>query len=50
LLRSQWRPFKNLRTHITKADTIIYRSAKPMCELPDESALLPEYTDSEDCS
>jgi transposase len=30
-LRSQWRPFKNLRTHITKADTIIYRSSEPEC-------------------
>jgi transposase len=30
-LRSQWRPFKNLRTHITKADTIIYRSSQSDC-------------------
>ena len=28
LLRSQWRAFKNLRTHITKADTVVYRSRK----------------------
>ncbi len=25
LLRREWRAFKNARTHITKADTIIYR-------------------------
>ena len=31
VLRSQWRPFKNLRTHITKADTIIYRSSQADC-------------------
>ena len=31
VLRSQWRPFKNLRTHITKADTIIYRSSQSDC-------------------
>ena len=31
VLRSQWRPFKNLRTHITKADTIIYRSSRGDC-------------------
>ena len=31
MLRSQWRPFKNQRTHITKADTIIYRSSQPDC-------------------
>ena len=30
-LRSNWRPFKNLRTHITKADTIIYRSTLRDC-------------------
>ena len=30
-LRSQWRAFKNLRTHITKADTIIYRSSQSDC-------------------
>jgi hypothetical protein len=28
-LRRQWRAFKNPRTHITKADTIIYRRAAP---------------------
>jgi len=30
-LRSNWRPFKNARTHITKADSIIYRSSKFDC-------------------
>jgi hypothetical protein len=31
VLRSQWRAFKHLRTHITKADTIIYRSSQADC-------------------
>ena len=31
VLRRQWRPFKHLRTHITKADTIIYRSSQSDC-------------------
>jgi hypothetical protein len=26
-----WRPFKNSRTHITKADTIVYRSIQRDC-------------------
>jgi transposase len=30
-LRRQWRPFKTPRTHVTKADTIIYRSSKSDC-------------------
>ena len=30
-LRRQWRAFKNSRTHITKADTIIYRSSQSDC-------------------
>lgn len=30
-LRRQWRAFKNPRTHITKADTIIYRSSQSDC-------------------
>ncbi len=30
-LRSNWRPFKNPRDRITKADTIIYRSSQPDC-------------------
>jgi hypothetical protein len=31
VLRSQWRAFKNPRTHVTKADTIIYRSSQADC-------------------
>jgi len=31
VLRSQWRIFKNLRTHVTKADTVIYRSSQSDC-------------------
>jgi len=30
-LRSEWRPFKISRTHITKVETIIYRSSQPDC-------------------
>jgi transposase len=30
-LRSEWRAFKSPRTHVTKADTIIYRSSQPDC-------------------
>jgi IS5 family transposase len=30
-LRNNWRPFKNPRDRITKADTIIYRSSQPVC-------------------
>src|SRR5664279_5960059 len=30
-LRSEWRPFKNPRDHITKADTIVYRSSAKDC-------------------
>jgi hypothetical protein len=30
-LRSQWRAFKSPRTHVTKADTIIYRSSQSDC-------------------
>lgn len=30
-LRNQWRPFQNPRTHVTKADTIIYRSSQSDC-------------------
>jgi transposase len=30
-LRSEWRAFKNARTHVTKADTIIYRSSQSDC-------------------
>ena len=50
-LRRQWRPFKNLRTHITKADTIIYRRQPiRLRDVPNEGALLSEHTDSEDRS
>jgi len=31
VLRRQWRAFKRLRTHITKADTIIYRASQFDC-------------------
>src|SRR5437870_13532393 len=31
VLRSKWRALKNLRTHLTKADTIIYRSSQSNC-------------------
>ena len=31
VLRRQWRPFKRIRSHITKADTIIYRSSQADC-------------------
>jgi transposase len=31
VLRREWRVFKNRRTHITKADTIIYRSRQADC-------------------
>jgi transposase len=30
-LRSEWRPFATARTHVTKADTIIYRSRQSDC-------------------
>jgi hypothetical protein len=30
-LRSEWRPFATARTHITKADTIVYRSRQSDC-------------------
>ena len=31
MLRRQWRAFKIQRTHVTKADTIIYRSSQADC-------------------
>ena len=31
-LRSQWRAFRNPRVHVTKADTIIYRSSQLDCQ------------------
>ena len=30
-LRSNWRPFKNPRTHLTKMNTIVYRSSQLDC-------------------
>jgi hypothetical protein len=30
-LRSEWRAFKNQRSHVTKADTIIFRSRQTDC-------------------
>jgi len=30
-LRREWRPYKNPRTHITRADTIVYRSSNSDC-------------------
>ena len=33
VLRSQWRVFNNLRTHITKANTIIYRARQSDCAM-----------------
>jgi hypothetical protein len=30
-LKSEWRPFKNHRTHVTKADTVTYRSSALDC-------------------
>jgi len=30
-LRSEWRPFKTPRSHVTQADTIIYRSSQRAC-------------------
>ena len=30
-LKSNWRPFKNPRTHITQADTIVYRASSKDC-------------------
>jgi Transposase DDE domain len=31
VLRSNWRPFKNVRTHMTKTESIIYRSRQSDC-------------------
>lgn len=31
-LRINWRPFKNPRSHVTKADTLIYRSSQADCK------------------
>lgn len=32
VLRSEWRAFVNPRTHVTKADTIVYRSSQKDCQ------------------
>jgi len=41
-LRSEWRPFTKPRTHITKADTIIYRSRQSDCAIcPLKSSCCP---------
>ena len=48
-LRSDWRPFKNPRTHITQAGTIVYRASQHDCAgLPTEAAVLPQHTDPQD--
>lgn len=31
-LKVNWRPFKNPRSHVTKADTLIYRSSQVDCQ------------------
>jgi hypothetical protein len=46
-LRSEWRPFTSPRTHITKADTIIYRSRR-LRDLSTEVELLSEHTVPQD--
>ena len=33
VLRSEWRAFKKLHTHVTKANTIIYRSSQADCAM-----------------
>lgn len=41
-LRSNWRPFKNQRSHVTKADTVIYRSSQRDCAFcPKEAQCCP---------
>jgi transposase len=41
-LRNNWRPFKNPRDRITKADTVIYRSRQSDCaECPNKSLCCP---------
>ena len=47
VLRSEWRPFKNARTHITKANIIIYRSRQSDCaNCPMKLALLSTHANS----
>jgi hypothetical protein len=41
-LKSNWRPFKNPRTHITQADTIVYRASSNDCgACPQKSKCCP---------
>jgi hypothetical protein len=50
-LRKQRREFQNPRTHVTKAGTIIYRArAIGLRDLPNESSLLSEHAEAQDCS
>ncbi len=49
-MRKQRRTFKNPRTHITKAGTIIYRASQSDYAVPDEVTLLSEHPESEDRS
>ena len=50
-LRCNWRPFKNPRTYITKADTIKYRSSQFDCKgCSLKSPLLPEHLHPSDRS
>jgi len=45
VLRNNWRPFKNPRTHITQADTIIYRSSQSDCvDCPMKAQCCPNTT------
>jgi hypothetical protein len=42
-LRNEWRPFSKPRTHVTKADTIIYRSRESDCaDCPLKSCCTPK--------
>lgn len=44
-LRSEWRAFNQQRTHITKADTVIYRSSQRACvECPMKQQCCPNTT------
>ena len=48
-LRSEWRLFATARTHITKADTIVYRSRQSDCAAcPLKVSLLSEHTYPQD--
>jgi hypothetical protein len=39
-MRSDWRAYTNPRTHVTKADTVIYRSSQYNCVCPPISSFL----------